>query len=97
MRRAACTHPIGWARTGGAVQCRTCGTHRFTDYAALRPPGLPEWIRPGPRDRRAADRAAASFIALRRARPAHPYAAPRRGRTAPDNPFRTAQRHATMP
>ncbi|RLV08655.1 hypothetical protein CTZ27_07720 [Streptomyces griseocarneus] len=46
------------------MQCRSCGTHRFTDYAALRPPGLPEWNTPSPRDRRAADRTAASSIAL---------------------------------
>ncbi|MEV4501424.1 DUF6255 family natural product biosynthesis protein [Streptomyces klenkii] len=37
-----CTHRGGWAaRTRGEARCRDCGTVRFTDYGALRPPGLP--------------------------------------------------------
>ncbi|WP_420823994.1 DUF6255 family natural product biosynthesis protein [Streptomyces roseifaciens] len=41
MRRT-CTHRGGWsARTRGEARCRDCGTVRFTEYAALRPPGLP--------------------------------------------------------
>ncbi|WP_443057884.1 DUF6255 family natural product biosynthesis protein [Streptomyces sp. KLMMK] len=41
MRRI-CTHRGGWAaRTRGEARCRDCGTVRFTEYAALRPPGLP--------------------------------------------------------
>ncbi|MEU1671843.1 DUF6255 family natural product biosynthesis protein [Streptomyces roseifaciens] len=39
----ACTHRGGWsARTRGEARCRDCGTVRFTEYAALRPPGLPQ-------------------------------------------------------
>ncbi|MFE5871747.1 DUF6255 family natural product biosynthesis protein [Streptomyces roseifaciens] len=40
--RRICTHRGGWsARTRGEARCRDCGTVRFTEYAALRPPGLP--------------------------------------------------------
>ncbi|MEU1816635.1 DUF6255 family natural product biosynthesis protein [Streptomyces roseifaciens] len=41
--RRICTHRGGWAaRTRGEARCRDCGTVRFTEYAALRPPGLPQ-------------------------------------------------------
>ncbi|WP_443057874.1 DUF6255 family natural product biosynthesis protein [Streptomyces sp. KLMMK] len=40
--RRICTHRGGWAaRTRGEARCSDCGTVRFTEYAALRPPGLP--------------------------------------------------------
>ncbi|WP_238492420.1 DUF6255 family natural product biosynthesis protein [Streptomyces sp. UNOB3_S3] len=53
----------GAARCGVGRRCRTCGVRRFTDYGALRPPGLPQAVVPAPRDRRAADRAAARRVA----------------------------------
>ncbi|MEU5418952.1 DUF6255 family natural product biosynthesis protein [Streptomyces sp. NPDC020667] len=56
-----CAHR--WTRNGSASSCDTCDTRRFTDYAALRPPGLPQWITPKPRHRHEADRAAAKRIA----------------------------------
>ncbi|WP_367138744.1 MULTISPECIES: DUF6255 family natural product biosynthesis protein [Streptomyces] len=44
--RVRCNHAEGWTYpVPGEQRCRTCGTVRFTDYGALRPPGLP----PGPR------------------------------------------------
>ncbi|MFI1800090.1 DUF6255 family natural product biosynthesis protein [Streptomyces sp. NPDC020379] len=55
-----CAHRSGWTRDGSASSCDTCDTRRFTDYASLRPPGLPQWITPKPRHRHEADRAAAS-------------------------------------
>lgn len=58
-----CAHRSGWTRTASTSSCDTCGTRRFTDYASLRPPGLPQWITPKPRPRHAADRAAAHRIA----------------------------------
>ncbi|WP_420895081.1 DUF6255 family natural product biosynthesis protein [Streptomyces mobaraensis] len=40
-----CKHAAGWDSRGGADRCRACGTRRFTEYRAVRPPGpLP----PGP-------------------------------------------------
>ncbi|WP_425506653.1 DUF6255 family natural product biosynthesis protein [Streptomyces rectiverticillatus] len=40
--RSTCAHRGGWAaRTRGEIRCRDCGTVRFSEYAALRPPGLP--------------------------------------------------------
>ncbi|WP_420823992.1 DUF6255 family natural product biosynthesis protein [Streptomyces roseifaciens] len=54
-----CTHRGGWsARTRGEARCRDCGTVRFTEYAALRPPGLPHAATPPRRSAVAADRAA---------------------------------------
>ncbi|MGW2188988.1 DUF6255 family natural product biosynthesis protein [Streptomyces sp. NPDC001719] len=73
-----CAHR--WTRNGSASSCDTCDTRRFTDYAALRPPGLPQWITPKPRHRHEADRAAAKRIAWPRRRPmteTHPPAHPR--------------------
>ncbi|WP_422396774.1 DUF6255 family natural product biosynthesis protein [Streptomyces klenkii] len=38
--RVRCIHAEGWAYPApGEQRCRTCGTVRFTDYGALRPPG----------------------------------------------------------
>ncbi|MFH8789906.1 DUF6255 family natural product biosynthesis protein [Streptomyces roseoverticillatus] len=63
MTARMCTHRAGWTtRTRGEVHCRGCGTVRFTDYGALRPPGLPHAVAPKPRDARRADRAAATWI-----------------------------------
>ncbi len=58
-----CQHRSGWTRSGSASSCGGCGTRRFADYAALRPPGLPLWVTPKPRDRHAADREAAHHMA----------------------------------
>ncbi|WP_373300696.1 DUF6255 family natural product biosynthesis protein [Streptomyces hiroshimensis] len=64
MRRI-CTHRGGWsARTRGEARCRDCGTVRFTEYAALRPPGLPHAQTPPRRTALAADRAAARRVPL---------------------------------
>ncbi|MFF4530341.1 DUF6255 family natural product biosynthesis protein [Streptomyces sp. NPDC001407] len=63
-----CAHR--WTRSGSTSSCTTCGTHRFTDYASLRPPGLPQWITPKSRHRQEADRAAAWHMA-QSARRAH--------------------------
>ncbi|WP_374192978.1 DUF6255 family natural product biosynthesis protein [Streptomyces sp. AV19] len=58
MRRAVgrlvenCPHPGGWESVdgdGGEEFCASCGTRRFHDYGALRPPGLPEAVAPAPR------------------------------------------------
>ncbi|MEU5191885.1 DUF6255 family natural product biosynthesis protein [Streptomyces klenkii] len=62
--RVRCSHAEGWAYPApGEQRCRTCGTVRFTDYGALRPPGLPHALTPKPRDADKADRAAATHIA----------------------------------
>ncbi|WP_372471988.1 DUF6255 family natural product biosynthesis protein [Streptomyces albireticuli] len=76
--RAACTHPVGWTHTRGEARCRACGVVRFTDYGAVRPPGLPEAVTPAPAGARCADRAAASWIseAARRRRRPGPAVAP---------------------
>ena len=66
----SCQHRAGWTRVGGMLRCEACGTRRFTDYAAMRPPGLPHAVaRSGPA-RRAADRNAARAVweAMGRAR-----------------------------
>ncbi|WP_436800637.1 DUF6255 family natural product biosynthesis protein [Streptomyces syringium] len=39
-----------------------CGTRRFTDYGALRPPDLPQTVTPSDRSRERADRAAARQV-----------------------------------
>ncbi|WP_416385359.1 DUF6255 family natural product biosynthesis protein [Streptomyces sp. NRRL B-1677] len=68
--RVRCSHAESWTYpVPGEQRCRTCGTVRFTDYGALRPPGLPQALTPKPRDAGKADRAAATRIAK----------APRRG------------------
>ncbi|WP_171162124.1 DUF6255 family natural product biosynthesis protein [Streptomyces sp. I05A-00742] len=59
-----CRHTSGWESAGGEEQCPDCGTRRFTDYGALRPPDLPSAApTPSPRDSARADRAAATVIA----------------------------------
>ncbi|MFI9200437.1 DUF6255 family natural product biosynthesis protein [Streptomyces sp. NPDC053048] len=68
MLTSGCPHPSGWTHDAdGSHRCERCGTRRFGDYAALRPPGLPAAVpqRPSPRCRRAADCAAASYVAYR--------------------------------
>ncbi|WP_374206181.1 DUF6255 family natural product biosynthesis protein [Streptomyces roseoverticillatus] len=69
--RSTCAHRGGWsARTRGEARCRDCGIIRFTEYGALRPPGLPHAATPPRRTAITADRAAAqqmSRIARRRA------------------------------
>ncbi|WP_221462282.1 DUF6255 family natural product biosynthesis protein [Streptomyces olivoverticillatus] len=39
-----CRHGANWRHRAGESRCEACGTRRFTDYAALRPPGLPEAV-----------------------------------------------------
>ncbi|GAA2921489.1 hypothetical protein GCM10020221_17140 [Streptomyces thioluteus] len=58
-----CRHGSGWESGGGEERCRDCGTRRFTEYGALRPPELPSVMTPSPRDCERADRAAAEVIA----------------------------------
>ncbi|MEU1375750.1 DUF6255 family natural product biosynthesis protein [Streptomyces triculaminicus] len=62
-----CAHRAGWTRVGGEARCDRCGTRRFTDYGALRPPGMPVAVTPSPESGRAADRAAARWVAARQA------------------------------
>ncbi|MFF7729643.1 DUF6255 family natural product biosynthesis protein [Streptomyces sp. NPDC008001] len=62
--RPRCSHAAGWTHPApGEARCRTCGVTRFTEYGAVRPPGLPHALTPKPRDARKADRAAALQIA----------------------------------
>ncbi|WP_370419497.1 DUF6255 family natural product biosynthesis protein [Streptomyces sp. QH1-20] len=57
-----CVHHSGWTENGGEARCVDCGTRRFTDYGALRPPDLPEVLTPSDHARSAADRAAARQV-----------------------------------
>ncbi|WP_372407112.1 DUF6255 family natural product biosynthesis protein [Streptomyces luteireticuli] len=57
-----CRHASGWDKANGVERCRDCGTRRFTDYGALRPPGPAPAVTPPPADARRADRAAAIVI-----------------------------------
>ncbi|GHC73461.1 DUF6255 family natural product biosynthesis protein [Streptomyces cinnamoneus] len=60
-----CPHLAGWVTTAdGESCCHHCGTRRFADYAAVRPPGLPQTIVPSDEARAAADRAAARCVGL---------------------------------
>ncbi|MBH1934427.1 hypothetical protein I5Q34_09015 [Streptomyces sp. AV19] len=54
-----CQHRSGWESENGEERCTRCGTRRFTDYGALRPPEAPHAVRPSPEDRNPAERAAA--------------------------------------
>ncbi|CAM5549864.1 DUF6255 family natural product biosynthesis protein [Streptomyces abikoensis] len=38
-----CAHAGGWTQEGDAARCDHCGTRRFTGYAALLLPELPQW------------------------------------------------------
>ncbi|MGK5732689.1 DUF6255 family natural product biosynthesis protein [Streptomyces sp. URMC 124] len=40
---AWCAHATGWTQEGDAARCDRCGTRRFTSYAALLIPELPQW------------------------------------------------------
>ncbi|MEV5141987.1 DUF6255 family natural product biosynthesis protein [Streptomyces syringium] len=57
-----CVHHSGWTESGGEARCVECGTRRFTDYGALRPPDLPQTVTPSDRSRERADRAAARQV-----------------------------------
>ncbi|WP_425507736.1 DUF6255 family natural product biosynthesis protein [Streptomyces olivoverticillatus] len=61
---ARCAHRSGWTHATGESHCNCCGTRRFTQYGALRPPGLPQAVATADRDPRAADRSAALNVAL---------------------------------
>ncbi|MGK5728650.1 DUF6255 family natural product biosynthesis protein [Streptomyces sp. URMC 124] len=62
--RIRCHHSEGWDHPApGESRCRTCGVTRFTEYGAVRPPGLASALTPKPRDARRADIAAATRIA----------------------------------
>ncbi len=61
---ATCAHRAGWVRGKGEARCGSCGVVRFTEYGALRPPGLAEAVTP---PRGGADRAAALWV-MRRTR-----------------------------
>ncbi|MFI1971731.1 DUF6255 family natural product biosynthesis protein [Streptomyces cinnamoneus] len=45
-RAGDCPHRGGWAGGGGELRCGECGTRHFTEYGALRPPGLPQAVVP---------------------------------------------------
>ncbi|MEU4208601.1 DUF6255 family natural product biosynthesis protein [Streptomyces sp. NPDC026206] len=62
-RSGDCPHAWGWTHSAGASHCDRCGIRRFTDYGAVRPPGLPGTVTPSRRSRNAADRAAALNVA----------------------------------
>ncbi|MFI1257168.1 DUF6255 family natural product biosynthesis protein [Streptomyces netropsis] len=64
-----CGHRSGWTRTGGEARCEACGVVRFTEYGALRPPGLPQVITPVEGALRA-DRRAARMVSRTARRPA---------------------------
>ncbi|MFI1972767.1 DUF6255 family natural product biosynthesis protein [Streptomyces cinnamoneus] len=47
MSGRGCPHRAEWTtRAGGEWRCNRCGTRRFLDYGALRPPGLPSAVTP---------------------------------------------------
>lgn len=60
-----CSHSNGWAQGNGAYQCRSCGVRRFTDYRAVRPPGLAEAVTRPRGEARKTDRAAALWLMQR--------------------------------
>ncbi|MEV6670747.1 DUF6255 family natural product biosynthesis protein [Streptomyces sp. NPDC051162] len=63
----ACAHRDSWTHTGGEAQCGRCGVRRFTEYRAVRPPGIAQALT-SPRTTAAlADRAAAEWL-MRRTR-----------------------------
>ncbi|MFF7688286.1 DUF6255 family natural product biosynthesis protein [Streptomyces syringium] len=64
-----CGHRSGWTCVGGEARCGACGVVRFTEYGALRPPGLPQVVTPVG-DARRADRRAARTVSRTARRPA---------------------------
>ncbi|MEU2873876.1 DUF6255 family natural product biosynthesis protein [Streptomyces olivoreticuli] len=66
---SACPHRTGWARTRGEARCEGCVVVRFTDYGALRPPGLPQAVTGSRGSAHRADRAAAQWVARSTRRP----------------------------
>ncbi len=89
---SACPHGTGWARTRGAVRCEGCGVVRFTDYGALRPPGLPQALTVSRGSARRADRAAAQWVARNAWRP-EPWLRPEAGKLCPTVSQRPVARH----
>ncbi|MEU5419330.1 DUF6255 family natural product biosynthesis protein [Streptomyces sp. NPDC020667] len=63
----ACTHRDSWTHTGGEARCESCGVRRFTEYRAVRPPGIAQALTPPRRTAATADRAAAEWL-MRRTR-----------------------------
>ncbi|GGR06257.1 DUF6255 family natural product biosynthesis protein [Streptomyces netropsis] len=62
-RPGNCGHRSGWAQARGEARCNDCGTRRFTDYGAVRPPELAPTATPSPHRAHRADRAAARHVA----------------------------------
>ncbi|MEU5428267.1 DUF6255 family natural product biosynthesis protein [Streptomyces olivoreticuli] len=62
-----CTHRNGWTHTGGEATCASCGVRRFTDYRAVRPPGLAQAVTQPRKVAAVTDRAAAEWV-MRRTR-----------------------------
>ncbi|MGW2367442.1 DUF6255 family natural product biosynthesis protein [Streptomyces sp. NPDC001667] len=62
-----CTHRDSWTHAGGEARCESCGVRRFTEYRAVRPPGIAQALTPPRRTAATADRAAAEWL-MRRTR-----------------------------
>ncbi|MEU2870027.1 DUF6255 family natural product biosynthesis protein [Streptomyces olivoreticuli] len=60
-----CTHRNGWTHTGGEATCGSCGVRRFTDYRAVRPPGLAQAVTAPRKATAITDCAAAEWVMLR--------------------------------
>ncbi|MEV6672619.1 DUF6255 family natural product biosynthesis protein [Streptomyces sp. NPDC051162] len=65
----ACPHRAKWTQARGAARCEGCGVVRFTDYAALRPPGLPYAVTASQEHTRRVDLAVAARVAWNTRRP----------------------------
>ncbi|WP_425315865.1 DUF6255 family natural product biosynthesis protein [Streptomyces olivoreticuli] len=89
---SACLHRMGWAPARGAVRCEGCGVVRFTDYGALRPPGLPQAVTVSRGSALRADRTAAHWVARNAPRP-KPWLRPEAGNLCPTVSQRLAPRH----
>ncbi|KNB52311.1 DUF6255 family natural product biosynthesis protein [Streptomyces caatingaensis] len=57
-----CQHREGWETANGEERCTRCGTRRFTEYGALRPPEVPQGVAP-PEGRGRADRSVGAAVA----------------------------------
>ncbi|MGW1197094.1 DUF6255 family natural product biosynthesis protein [Streptomyces sp. NPDC002536] len=66
-----CQHDSAWQHANGLSQCTRCGAHRFTDYGALRPEGLPQPLQTRRQLLAERDKAAAFIIAKGHYRVSH--------------------------